>query len=328
MDHPDLIEGHARFSDAGVFRVRPDLALVQTVDFFPPIVDDPRDFGRIAAANSLSDCYAMGGKPATALVIAGFPAKALPTSVLGEIFAGGAEKVLEAGAVIVGGHTVEDTEIKYGLCVTGTIHPADVVSNAGARPGETLVLTKPLGMGTVSTAIKRQRIGDAEVREAVRIMSALNRDASEAMKELGARGATDITGFGLLGHAYQMAESSGVTLRIDPDRVPIFPGALELAGRGFLSGGARRNREYAAGFVSLSRGLSPILADLLFDSETSGGLLISLRPEAAAELVQRLRSKGHAQASIVGEVRPRGKCHIEVGTEERKPAAGSHVTIT
>jgi len=317
MDHPDLIEGHTRFSDAGVFRVRPDLALVQTVDFFPPIVDEPGDFGRIAAANSLSDCYAMGGKPVTALAIAGFPANKLPTSILGEIFAGGAEKVLEAGAVIVGGHTVEDTEIKYGLCVTGTIHPADVVSNAGARPGEALVLTKPLGMGTVSTAIKRQKIGEADIREAVKVMATLNRDASEAMKELGAKGATDITGFGLLGHAYEMAESSGVTLRMDPALVPLFPGALELAGRGFLSGGVRRNKEYAASFVSISRGLRPVLADLFFDSETSGGLLVSLRPDAAEELVRRLRSKGHEYAAIVGEVHPRGTCHIEVGTEER-----------
>ena len=317
MDHPDLIEGHARFSDAGVFRLRPDLALVQTVDFFPPIVDDPRDFGRIAAANSLSDCYAMGGKPATALAIAEFPGKSLPASVLGDIFQGGAEKVLEAGAVIVGGHTVEDTEIKYGLCITGTIHPSHVISNAGARPGDTLVLTKPLGMGTVSTAIKRQKIGSREIEEAVKIMATLNRDASEAMLELAVKGATDITGFGLLGHAYEMAEASGVTLRIDPGLVPLFPGVLDLARRRFLSGGVRRNREYAASFVSIYRGLDPVLADLLFDSETSGGLLISLRPEAAEPIVSRLRSQGHAFTSVVGEVLPRGASHIEVGTRER-----------
>lgn len=310
MIHPDLIEGHTRFSDAGVFRLRPDLALVQTVDFFPPIVDDARDFGRIAAANSLSDCYAMGGKPVTALAIAGFPGKKLSASILGQIFAGGAEKVLEAGAVIVGGHTVEDVEIKYGLAVTGTIHPAQVVSNAGARPGDLLILTKPLGMGTISTALKRQAADDATVVQAVETMATLNRDASEVMLELGARGATDITGFGLLGHAYEMAESSGVTLSIQPASVPIAPGALELARRGFLSGGARRNREYAGDKVSSMLPIEKTLEDLLYDSETSGGLLISLPPEAASELVRRLRAKGHVHTTMIGEVLPRGERHI------------------
>jgi selenide,water dikinase len=312
MDHPDLIEGHARFSDAGVFRVRPDLALVQTVDFFPPIVDDPRDFGRIAAANALSDCYAMGGKPATALNVAGFPSKTLPISILGEIFAGGAETVLEAGAVIVGGHTVEDAEIKYGLAVTGTIHPDEVISNAGARAGDALVLTKPLGMGTISTAIKRGALGPDETRAAVESMAALNRDASEAMRDLGARGATDITGFGLLGHAREMAESSEVTLRIEAPRVPIFPGALALARRGFLSGGARRNREHAAEQVLVAAGVDRVLADLLFDSETSGGLLIALEPRAAEEIVRRLRGRGHAHAAVIGAVLPRGGARIEL----------------
>ena len=312
MDHPDLIEGHARFSDAGVFRVRPDLALVQTVDFFPPIVDDPRDFGRIAAANALSDCYAMGGKPATALNIAGFPSKKLPPSILGEIFAGGAEKVLEAGAVIVGGHTVEDAEIKYGLAVTGTIHPEKVISNAGARAGDALVLTKPLGMGTISTAIKRGALGPDATREAVENMATLNRDASEAMMELGARGATDITGFGLLGHGHELAESSGVTLRIEASRVPIFPGALALARRGFLSGGVRTNREYAGEHADIAAGIDRVLADLLFDSETSGGLLIALEPGAAEELVRRLHGRGHRHAAVIGAVLPRGEAQIDL----------------
>ena len=317
MDHPDLIEGHARFSDAGVFRLRPDLALVQTVDFFPPIVDDPRDFGRIAAANSLSDCYAMGGKPVTALAIAGFPAKRLPTSILGEIFAGGAEKVLEAGAVILGGHTVEDTEIKYGLSITGTIHPDRVISNAGARPGEALVLTKPIGMGTVSTAIKRKAIHREVIQQAVEIMATLNRDASEAMKALGAKGATDITGFGLLGHGMEMAESSRVTLRLDPERVPLFPGAFDLAKRGLLSGGARRNRDYCGDRVHIDSGIDPVLIELLFDSETSGGLLVALPPDAARELVSRLATQGHSHATVVGEVVSRGAKAVEVRTTSR-----------
>lgn len=312
MTHPDLIEGHARFSDAGVFRLRPDLALVQTVDFFPPIVDDPRDFGRIAAANSLSDCYAMGGKPVTAMAVAGFPAKKLPTSVLGEIFAGGAEKVIEAGAIIIGGHTVEDTEIKYGLSVTGTIHPDRVVSNAGARPGQVLVLTKPIGMGTISTAIKRQAIDAKAMQAAIAIMATLNKDASEAAQALGVRGATDITGFGLLGHAHEMAESSGVTLRLDPSRVPLFPGVLELARRGLLSGGVRRNRDYVGHRVATVATVERTLEDLLFDSETSGGLLLSLPIEAARDLVKRLRDLGHDHTTIVGETVPRGQHHLEL----------------
>ena len=312
MEHPDLLEGHARFSDAGVFRLRPDLALVQTVDFFPPIVDDPFDYGRIAAANSLSDCYAMGGKPITALAVAGFSSKKLPLSVLGEVFRGGAEKVLEAGAVIVGGHTVEDPEIKYGLAVTGTVHPDEIASNAGARAGDLLVLTKPLGMGTVSTAIKRRAIGQAEEEQAVEIMATLNRDAAEEMRALGARGSTDITGFGLLGHAHEMAASSGVTLRIESSRVPLFDGALDLADQGHLSGGSGRNREYAGEDVSIGRGVSPILVSLLFDSETSGGLLIAMAAGKAEELVLRLQAKGHGYTAIIGEVIPRGSRGIEL----------------
>jgi selenide,water dikinase len=312
MEHPDLLEGHARFSDAGVFRLRPDLALVQTVDFFPPIVDDPFDYGRIAAANSLSDCYAMGGKPVTALAVAGFSSKKLPLSVLGEVFRGGAVKVLEAGAVIVGGHTVEDPEIKYGLAVTGTVHPDEIASNAGARVGDLLVLTKPLGMGTVSTAIKRRTIGPAEEEQAVEIMATLNRDAAEEMRSLGARGSTDITGFGLLGHAHEMAASSGVTLRIEASRVPLFDGALDLADQGHLSGGSGRNREYAGEDVSIGRGVSGVLVSLLFDSETSGGLLIAIAADRAEELVLRLDAKGHAYTAIIGEVIARGPRGIEL----------------
>jgi selenide,water dikinase len=312
MEHPDLLEGHARFSDAGVFRLRPDLALVQTVDFFPPIVDDPGDYGRIAAANSLSDCYAMGGKPVTVLNVAGFPSKELPASVLGRILAGGAEKVLEAGAVVVGGHTVEDTEIKYGMAVTGTIHPDRIISNAGAKPGDSLILTKPLGMGTVSTAIKKDKLSGEATRRAVEIMATLNRDACEIMLELGARGATDITGFGILGHAYEMAHSSGVTLRIEAARVPLVPGVLELAGQGLLSGGVTRNREYAAEHVAMARGINPTLADLLFDSETSGGLLVALERRRAEELVSRMRAMGHTDTAIIGEAVARSASWLEV----------------
>lgn len=312
MSHPDLLEGHARFSDAGVFRLRPDLALVQTVDFFPPLVDDPHAYGQIAAANALSDCYAMGGRPITALNIAGFPRKKLDLSVLAEIFAAGATKVMEAGAVVVGGHTVDDSEIKYGLAVTGTVHPDHLVSNAGARAGDTLVLTKPLGMGSVSTAVKKGRIGADPLREAIRCMTTLNADASELMVALGARGATDITGFGLLGHAQEMARSSEVTLRIRVSDVPLFPGVLELARRNMVSGGARRNRQYLKSAVSWRTHAEPALQDLLYDSETSGGLLVSLPPSSVDEYVARLREKGHEHTSVVGDVVPSGEFPIEV----------------
>jgi selenide,water dikinase len=302
MEHPDLIEGHARFSDAGVFRLRPDLALVQTVDFFPPLVDDPREYGRIAAANSLSDVYAMGGAPLTVLNVAGFPSDQLEVEVLAEIFAGGAEKVIEAGAVVVGGHTVTDTEIKYGLAVTGVIDPKNLVSNSGARPGDALVLTKPLGMGSISTAIKKERAGEDTIRAAVECMSELNRAASEVMVALGARGATDITGFGLLGHAREMAEASQVTLRIDPRRVPLFPGALDFARRGIVSGGAARNASFLGERVDWRIEVEPALRQLLYDSETSGGLLIALPPQKADELVRRLRDQGNTAVCRIGEV--------------------------
>lgn len=312
MSHPDLLGDHSHFSDAGVFRIRPDLALVQTVDFFPPIVDDPRDFGRIAAANSLSDCYAMGGRPITALSVAGFPSRKLPASTLGEILAGGAEKVLEAGAVVVGGHTVEDTEVKYGLCITGTVHPDRVIRNTGARSGQKLVLTKPLGMGTLATALKQGKLSEDLARTGVEIMGTLNLEASELMVELGATGATDVTGFGLLGHAYEVAEASGVTLRIHPESVPILPGILELATAGYCSGGVRKNRAYAGDHVSRDGVMDSLLEDLLFDAETSGGLLIALPMEHADELVQRLKARGHVHCSVVGEVLDRQRSALEL----------------
>jgi selenide,water dikinase len=312
MNHPDLLEGFARFSDAGVFRLREDLAIVQTVDFFPPIVDDPWDFGRIAAANSLSDCYAMGGKPVTALSIAGFPSRELDVSILGDIFAGAAEKVLESGAVVLGGHTVEDQEVKYGLAVTGTVHPGRIVSNAGARAGDALVLTKPLGMGTISTAIKKRKISKDALRRATDVMATLNRDAAEIIQELGGRGATDITGFGLLGHAREMALSSDVALRFEAAKVPLVPGVLDLAQAGLLSGGAARNRAYAGEELRVAPRVDPVLVELFLDSETSGGLLAALPPVKAEEMVRRLVEKGHAFAAVVGEVAPRGDPRLEV----------------
>lgn len=312
MEHPDLLEGFDRFSDAGVFRLRDDLAVVQTVDFFPPIVNDATWFGRIAAANSLSDVYAMGGTPVTALSIVGFPSRDVDMAILGEILAAGAAKVLEAGAVLVGGHSVMDSEIKYGLAVTGTVHPEQLVRNSGARTGDHLVLTKPIGMGAVSTALKMEKIDEASIEKASEVMATLNRDASEAMLALGVHGATDITGFGLLGHARELAEASGVTVRLRAAEIPVFPGARELAGRRLLSGGAARNREFLGNRVRVDPRVPEDLTGLLYDSETSGGLLVALPPEGAARLVEDLRARGHADTSIVGEVEDAGERPVEV----------------
>lgn len=312
MEHPDLIEGFDHFSDAGVFRLREDLAVAQTVDFFPPVVNDAEDFGRIAAANSLSDVYAMAATPITALSIVGFPSEDVEMSILGKILKAGAEKVLESGAVIIGGHSVVDSEIKFGLAVTGTVHPDKLIRNSGSRVGDCLVLTKPIGMGAISTAIKFGKLDDASIRQASDIMATLNRDASIAMVEYSAHGATDITGFGLLGHCREMAEASGVTIRLQAEEIPLFPGTLELARQKLLSGGSKRNRQFLGDRVQVETNVSTDLADLFFDSETSGGLLISVNPEKAADLVEDLRSRGHSFTKIVGKTVEKGRSCVEV----------------
>ena len=312
MEHPDLLGGFDHFEDAGLFRLRDDLAIVQTVDFFPPIVNDPRDFGRIAAANALSDVYAMGAKPQTALSIVGFPSSDVDMSVLGEILAAGGEKVIEAGAVVVGGHSVVDAEIKYGLAVTGTVHPDRIVRNGGVEVGNHIVLTKPLGMGSVSTAIKAERIPEPAIKRASEIMATLNRDASALMVEHGAKGATDITGFGFLGHARELAEASNVTLRIEASKVPIFSEAPGLVKKGLVSGGAARNRQYLGQLVGVDPGVDAVTAEILFDAETSGGLLIGLTPGSASDVVRKLQSKGHDFARIIGEAIPAGESWVQV----------------
>lgn len=301
MSHPDLIVGADHFSDAGVFRLRDDLALVQTTDFFPPLVDDPRAFGRIAAANSLSDCYAMGARPITALNIVGFPDKELPVEVLGEILTGGAQKVVEAGAVVVGGHTLRDAEVKYGLAVTGLVHPDKLVTNAGARLGDALVLTKPIGSGTLTTAAKQGMISDAELAECMDVMCELNKAACEGMLAAGAHGATDITGFGLLGHAHEMAAASGAAIRILAAAVPLITGALSLAQKGCVTRAHKSTRDYL-GAKLCAAGMPDALVNLLADAQTSGGLLIALPPDRADSLVAALRKANIARAAIVGEV--------------------------
>lgn len=298
--HPDLIVGTEHFSDAGVFRLREDLALVQTTDFFPPLVDDPRTFGRIAAANSLSDCYAMGGRPITALNIVCFPDKELPAEVLVEILAGGGDKVAEAGAVTVGGHSVRDTEVKYGLAVTGVIDPRRLVTNAGARPGDLLVLTKPIGSGVLTTAAKKGLIGEAELGEAIAVMTQLNRVAGEALFDAGAHASTDITGFGLLGHAFEMAEASGVSLTVRAAAVPMMGLAVDLAGRGCVTRAHKATLEHLGARLAVSGVAEPLL-NALADAQTSGGLLVALPPDRADAFLSRLRAGVIAGAAIIGE---------------------------
>ena len=283
---PNLLVGPAHHSDAGVYRVADDLAVVQTVDFFGPLTDDPYEFGQIAAANSLSDVYAMGGRPVTALNIVAFPDDELPLGILNEILRGGAEKAAEAGAVILGGHTVRDKEIKYGLSVTGLVHPDKVITNEGARPGDLLVLTKPIGTGAMTVAYRKGKADEAHWKLCCDSMGRLNRAASEAMVLAGAHGATDITGFGLLGHAAELAEASGVTLEIDAKAVPLLDGALDLSERGFVTRALSTNEAYLEDRLVKSGGYSQPRYNLLVDAQTSGGLLIALEESALESLLQ------------------------------------------
>lgn len=291
-----ILIGHETFDDAGIFRLSDDLALVQTVDFFAPIVDDPYDFGQVAAANALSDVYAMGGEPLTALSIVGFPTGKLPLEVLSQILRGGQDKVHEAGAALVGGHTITDDELKFGLSVTGRVHPDRILSNANACVGDRLVLTKPIGTGLVATAVKR---GSATAEhEAVMIasMKRLNREAAVAALAIGGRCATDVTGFGLLGHASHIARASKVTLRLYPDAVPVLPGAREALAAGIRTGGAERNDAFLAPDVDWGA-IGDETRALLVDPQTSGGLLVTVPADRVADYVSRVEG-----SVIVGDV--------------------------
>jgi selenide, water dikinase len=297
---PNVLVGHATNDDAGVYRISADLALVQTVDFFTPVVDDPYDFGRIAAANALSDVYAMGGTPVTALNVAAFPVEELGTEVLARILEGGAAVAAEAGVVIVGGHTVKDDEPKYGLAVTGTIAPSRVVRNGGARPGDLLLLSKPVGTGILTTARKRDLIGDAELQPAIDQMVRLNDRAARAMLAHGAHAATDVTGYGVAGHAGEMARASGVALAFDARAVPLFDGVLELIARDAVPGGTRDNLAEHAAFTTYADGVGEALRIALSDAQTSGGLLIAIPRDGAERVLADLADLG--TAAIVGEV--------------------------
>ena len=299
---PNLVVGTEGFSDAGVYRLRDDLLIVQSLDFFPPLVDDPFVFGQIAAANSLSDLYAMGAQPTTALNIVAFPDDQLELSVLAEILRGGGDRVSQAGAVVVGGHTIRDAEIKYGLSVTGVVHPQDLLTNQRAQPGDALVLTKALGTGFVTTAFKGERCPDDTLAAACASMAELNVAGRDAARELKANASTDVTGFGLAGHAGEMAEASGVTAVLDVHRLPILPGAAALAQQGNRNRACRSNRKFAEPRMRIEGQPDELLTEFLFDPQTSGGLLMSVGADKAGLLLTGLREAGIADAAIIGDV--------------------------
>jgi selenide,water dikinase len=297
---PNLLVGRETSDDAGVYRLSAELALVQTVDFITPVVNDPYDFGRIAAANALSDVYAMGGRPLTAMNIVCFPVKDMDKEVLREILRGGLSKVHEAGAALVGGHSVEDPEIKYGLSVTGVVHPDRVLTNAGAKPGDAFILTKPLGTGILATAIKAGLASDEVQRQAIEAMAMLNKKAAEIMGSYSVNSCTDITGFGLLGHALEIATASKVAITLYAERVPLLPEVLDFVQMGLLPAGSFANRNFCAGRIRQVRSIDPMLLDILADAQTSGGLLISLSEKSALDLTNDLRAHGVPCAAVIG----------------------------
>jgi len=303
LANPNVLVGTESPDDAGVYRLSGDLAIVMTVDFFTPVVDDARTYGAIAAANSLSDVYAMGGEPFAALNIVGFPAASpdLPLTILGDILEGGADKAREAGVVILGGHTVDDPEPKYGLAVLGRIHPDRIVKKGGARPGDQLVLTKPLGTGVMTTALKRGWLDTKGIEPAVQVMAMLNRDACIAMNEVGAHAATDVTGFGLLGHLGEMLRDGSAGVRLHHAKIPFLDGARALAERGAIPGGTKKNLDKAMEITRFPSEMPEVDRLLLADAQTSGGLMIAVAPEKTEALLARLRELRTPAAVVIGE---------------------------
>lgn len=297
-DNNDVLVGYDMADDAGVFRLRDDVALVQTVDFFTPVADDPEVYGRVAAVNALNDIYAMGGRPLTALAIVCYPQKE-DFDVLGQILRGGQMAMNKAGVVILGGHSIDDAEIKFGYAVTGIVNPQKVITNAGAKAGDLLVLTKPIGTGAISTGIKRGVASAVSVEAAMKAMTTTAAAASEAMQRAEANACTDITGFGLLGHAYEMARASKATLIIKAESVPLLPEVMELISRGMLTRGDKNNRAYVGDTIEIADYISKEMQSALFDPQTAGGLLISIEKERAEELLEAIKD-----AVIIGEVEP------------------------
>ena len=312
-EDPALLVGSDTLDDAAVYRLTDELALVQTVDFFTPVVDDPYDFGRIAAANAFSDVYAMGGRPLTALNIVCFPSSTLPLEQLGKILQGGAATARLAGATIVGGHTIDDPEPKYGMAVTGIVRPGEQLTNAAAVAGDYLVLTKPLGTGIVATAIKRGDAGDAAVAAATESMASLNKGASEVALAHGLKAATDVTGFGLLGHLGEMCRASDISAEIWFDRLPVLTGAVELVKEGVVPGGTRRNLEYAEPWTEFARGLEPWQRLLAADAQTSGGLLLAVPEAVLSPLLADLEACGALAAAVIGRAVCRGASTVVLG---------------
>ena len=309
----NVIVGLDRADDAGVYKISDDLALIQTVDFFTPIVDDPYWFGQIAAANALSDVYAMGGTPKTAMNLVAFPVKDMDISILRRIIQGGVDKLTEAGVVLVGGHSVEDKELKYGLSVTGFVNPQRVLTKKNLHAGDRLVLTKPIGTGIVNTAIKAGMASSELIEKVTGLMAGLNRVAAEVMSAFEVHACTDVTGFGLLGHLAEMVSGSGRGVRIFAGQVPVIPEALEFASMGLIPAGAYKNREFRESMVTFDAGMDRARQDVLFDPQTSGGLLIAVSCSQAVELVKALRAAGIAEASVIGEVLGGHEEKIEVG---------------
>jgi selenide,water dikinase len=310
---PNLLVGYETADDAGVYKLSDELALVQTLDFFTPIVNDPYHFGRIAAANSLSDVYAMGGRPLTAMNIVCFPSNDLPKDILKDILRGGLEKIREAGALLVGGHSVDDKELKYGLSVTGIIHPERIITNRGAKMGDKLILTKPIGMGVIATALKGKFANVGAVNILIEVASTLNKKASEIMLKYGCHACTDITGFGLGGHLLEMARASRVEIVIYADNVPLLPEAKEYALTGLIPAGSYAIMHFCEESVEIDSRIDTVLKDLIFDPQTSGGLVISISRDVADDCLRELKNEGVEAAEIIGEVicsHPKGKLRV------------------
>ena len=299
---PNLIVGFDTADDAGVYRLRDDLALVQTLDFFTPIVDDPYDYGRIAALNSINDVWAMAGTPITAMAITCFPKKGVDPAILSEIMRGGLETINKYGVTLIGGHSVDNQQIMFGYSVTGIIDPNKVATNSGAHAGDVLILTKPIGTGVISTGIKHARADDLVMAASIETMLTPGKHAAEAMREFGVKGATDVTGFALLGHAWEMACASKVTIEIEAKAVPLLEGALELASEGMLTSGDKTNREYIGADIEITGSVDENLLKLLFDPQTAGGMLIAI-PEAKAEALLANLRVNYPRAEIIGRVR-------------------------
>ncbi|MDQ0917652.1 selenide, water dikinase SelD [Paenibacillus sp. V4I5] len=299
--NPNLLVGIDTSDDAGVYKLSEELALVQTVDFFTPIVDDPYSFGQVAAANAISDIYAMGGKPLTALNIVAFPIKTLPKQVLADILRGAGDKMQEAGITLVGGHSIDDNEPKFGLAVTGLVHPGKIRTNAGAKPGDKLILTKPIGVGILTTSIKKDRLNEEEIERVTQVMATLNKVAAETMEPYNVHACTDVTGFGLMGHSLEMAKGSGVGIRITAEDVPVLPRVRELAEEGFVPGGTKNNFAHVQESITFAESLDQISQWILCDAVTSGGLLISVDGEQADELLSKLKDAG-VEASLIGDI--------------------------